>query len=80
MLAVAAEGPCRFGPDCLVAGFTIEDFDVQPTRYICEFQDGSRFEFKFDSGGVMYACATKAPDATITIEVAGVRSQTLTRG
>src|SRR5687767_9607494 len=25
---------CRFGPDCLIAGFTIERFDVQPTRYV----------------------------------------------
>ena len=79
VIAVGAEGPCRFGPDCLIAGFSIQDFDDQPTRFVCEFQDGSRFEYRFDGDGVMYACATNAADATITIEVAGVRSNTLTR-
>ena len=80
VVATGTEGRCKFGPDCLLVGFTIANFDVQPQRYVCEFQDGSRYEFRFDSGGVSYACATNSPRGTITIEVAGVRSNTVTRG
>jgi hypothetical protein len=69
-------GPCKFGNECLIAGFTIERFAVQPTGYVCEFSDGSRYMFRFDSGGVEYACATGDPTDSITIEVAGVRSET----
>jgi hypothetical protein len=79
VLAVGTEGPCRFGSSCLSAGFTIVNFDVQPTRYVCEFQDGSRFTYRFGREGVTYACATANPQGTITIEVDGVRSNTLTR-
>ena len=69
-------GPCRFGRDCLIAGFTIQRFDAQPTQYVCEFSDGSRYTFRFDGDDVRYACATGRPTDTITIEVNGVRSET----
>jgi hypothetical protein len=70
-------GACRFGPECLIVGFTIERFDVQPTQYVCEFSDGSRYTFRFDNNGAEYACATGSPNDSITIEVDGIRSQTL---
>ena len=54
-------------------------FDVQPTEFVCEFGSGNRFTYEFDSDGVEYACADAATDASITIEVAGVRSATITR-
>jgi hypothetical protein len=73
---IGTVGPCRFGRECLIAGFTIERFPVQPTRYVCEFSNGSRYTFRFDSGGVEYACATGDSTDSITIEVDGVRSQT----
>jgi hypothetical protein len=73
---VGGVGPCRFGRECLVAGFTIARFDVQPTRYVCEFADGSRYTFRFNSDGVKYACATGSPNDSITIEVDGIRSET----
>ena len=79
---VAAEGrlgPCRFGDDCLIVGFTIEGFSTSPQEYVCEFEDGSRFTFRFDSGGVADACATGTADAAITVEIDGVRSVTVTR-
>jgi hypothetical protein len=69
-------GPCRFGNDCLLAGFTIHEFDVRPTEFVCEFGDGSRYSFRFDSLTVEQACATGDPESSITIEVAGVRSET----
>ena len=46
---------------------------------MCEFEDGSRFTFRFDSGGVDDACATGSADAAITVEIEGVRSETVTR-
>lgn len=73
------EAPCQFGDDCLVADFTIAGFDPPPREYVCEFEDGSRFTFQFDSSGVEGACATATSTATITVEVAGVRSDTVTR-
>jgi len=59
--------------------FTISGFAAQPTGYVCEFDDGSRYSFRFDSEGVSYACATNSPTGTITIEVDGHRSNTLAR-
>lgn len=73
------EAPCQFGDDCLVADFTIAGFDPPPREYVCEFEDGSRFTFQFNSSGVEGACATVSGTATITVEVAGVRSDTVTR-
>jgi hypothetical protein len=68
--------PCRFGSQCLLAGFTIHDFDSQPTEFVCEFADGSRYTFRFNRQEVERACATGDPTDSITIEVAGVRSAT----
>ena len=76
---IGSVGPCRFGSECLIAGFTIHNFDTQPNEFVCEFADGSRYTFRFDSQGVERACATGDPTGSITIEVAGVRSETFTR-
>jgi hypothetical protein len=70
---------CRFGSDCLIAGFTIDEFDVQPTEYTCEFSDGSASTFRFGGDGVETACSEAGAAPSITIEVDGVRSETLTR-
>jgi len=70
---------CRFGPDCLVASFSLVGFATRGT-YICEFDDGSRFSFRYVGDGADDACARSGPSATITIEVDGVRSSQLTRG
>jgi hypothetical protein len=68
--------PCKFGRECLVTGFTIHDFDTQPAEFVCEFGDGSRYAFHFNSAGVDEACATGDPTSSITIEIDGVRSAT----
>ena len=78
VLVEALQGPCRFADDCLIVSFTIEGFATRPQEYVCEFDDGSRFTFRFDSGGVDEACATGSPDATITVEIDGIRSETVT--
>ena len=72
-------GPCRFGSDCLVAGFTISDFPAAQREFVCEFADGSRHTFRFDGTSVEQACATSSATGSITIEVGGVRSETVTR-
>ena len=79
MVAEARSEPCRFGDDCLVVGFRLEGFPNPPAEYVCEFDDGTRFTFRFDSQGVETACATGRAGAAITVEVDGVRSQTVTR-
>jgi hypothetical protein len=68
--------PCDYGSECLLAGFTIHNFDSQPTEFVCEFADGSRYAFHFTRQEVERACATGDPTDSITIEVAGVRSAT----
>lgn len=70
---------CRFGSDCLIAGFGIERFETQPQSYVCEFSDGSRVTFTFGGSGVTTACSQAGPSPAITIEVDGVRSDTITR-
>ena len=75
---IGGVGPCRFGSRCLIAGFRIHDFDVQPTGYVCEFADGSRFLFRMGGDGADYACATGSPGDSITIEVSGIRSEPFT--
>jgi hypothetical protein len=70
--------PCDYGSECLIAGFTIHNFATQPTEFVCEFGDRSRYTFRFNSQGVARACATGDPTDSITIEVAGVRSATFT--
>jgi hypothetical protein len=69
-------GPCNYGSECLLAGFTLRNFDSQPREFVCEFGNGSRYTFRFDSQQVERACATGDPTDSITIEVAGVRSDT----
>jgi hypothetical protein len=69
-------GPCDYGSECLLAGFTIHNFASQPTEFVCEFADGSRYTFHFNRQQVERACATGDPSDSITIEVAGVRSAT----
>ena len=76
---VGRVAPCDFGSECLIVGFTIDGFDSQPTEFVCVFDDGSRYPFRFDSSGVERACATGDPTGSITIEVAGVRSETFRR-
>ena len=73
---IGREGGCRYGSNCLIAAFTIERFDGHPAEYVCEFADGSRYTFRFDRNGTLYACATGNPNGSITIEVDGIRSQT----
>ena len=68
--------PCDYGSECLLAGFTIHNFDSQPSEFVCEFSDGSRYTFHFNRQEVERACATGDPTDSITIEVAGVRSAT----
>lgn len=71
--------PCRFADDCLIVGFRLDGFTSVPTEYVCEFEDGSRFTFSFRSDGVEDACATGSADAAITVEIDGIRSDTVTR-
>lgn len=79
VVAQGRTGPCQFGQDCLIVGFELDGFTSSPQMYTCEFADGSRFTFSFDSDGVDTACSTGSFDDAITVEVAGVRSQTVTR-
>ena len=68
---------CRFGSDCLVVGFTIAGFDGAPSEYICEFADGERVSFTFGGDGAATACSARSAAPSITVEVAGVRSNTV---
>jgi hypothetical protein len=76
---VGRVGPCTFGDDCLIADFTIEAFPSPQDEFVCEFENGSRYTFRFGGGGAERACATSSDGGTITIEVGGVRSETITR-
>lgn len=69
---------CRFGSDCLVVGFSIDGFDAPPAEYVCEFADGERVTFGFAGDGAETACSARSAAPSITIEVAGVRSNTVT--
>ncbi len=68
--------PCKFGNDCLVAGFTLVEFGEQPDSFVCEFADGSRYTFPLETRSVSYACATGSRGDSITIDIDGVRSET----
>lgn len=73
-------GACSFGSRCLIAGFKLSGFAKAPTTFVCEFADGSRNTFRMGVLEVKQACSTsKVPDR-ITIEVDGVRSETVTTG
>jgi hypothetical protein len=71
---------CRFGDNCLIAGFTLVGFPGGVHEYVCEFADGSRHTFWFETQSVAYACATGRQPDSITIEVDGVRSETIHTG
>jgi hypothetical protein len=73
-------GQCRFGDNCLIAGFRAIGFTSGEKEYVCEFADGSRYTYKFGASTVEYACATGARPDSITIEVDGVRSATIRTG
>ena len=79
VVIVGSVGPCKFGNDCLIADFEIREFETPQDEFVCEFENGSRYTFRFDGAGATGACATSAAGATITIEVGGVRSETITR-
>ncbi len=68
--------PCRFGAECLVAHFEIEGFDPHPGRFTCLYPN-SRSDFGFNDDDVEDACLTGDEGDTITIEVDGVRSATI---
>jgi len=79
VVATGRVGPCTFGPSCLIADFSIVAFAAPQREFVCEFGDGGRYTFRFDGSGATDACATSAVDGSITIEVGGIRSQTVTR-
>lgn len=69
---------CRFGADCVIASFSAIGF-ASEGEYVCEFGDGSRFTFRYAGGGAIDACSTSGANPSITIEIDGVRSATITR-
>ena len=71
-------GACRFGPNCLIASFRLDGFPREG-NYICEFRDGTRVTFRYVGDGAEDACAASGRNPSITIEVDGVRSATITR-
>lgn len=71
--------PCRFGDNCLVASFTIEGFDEPSGAFTCIYPNSSR-GFSFQDDGKADACLTADAGDTITIEVDGVRSATISEG
>ncbi len=68
--------PCQFGDRCLVASFVIEGFDDHPGRFVCIYPN-SHSDFGFNDDDVDDACLTGDAGDTITIEVDGVRSATI---
>lgn len=68
--------PCRYGANCLVASFTIEGFDEHPGRFTCIYPN-SRSDFGFNDDDVDEACLTADEGDTITIEIDGIRSATI---
>lgn len=74
---VARSEPCKFGSDCLVVGYVAHGFDAMPGSFTCEFASGSRFEFRATTEVVGHACATGSLGDSITIEIEGVRSDTV---
>jgi hypothetical protein len=69
--------PCKFGSRCLVAGFSLSGFETQPDSFVCEFASGARYTFPLKRSDVDYACATSGSGDSITIEIDGVRSETV---
>jgi hypothetical protein len=71
-------GACQFGPNCLIAGFSISGFNPAPPTYTCVFSNGARYDFGFAGSSVGTACVTNERGDSVAIEVAGVRSATVT--
>ncbi len=67
---------CRFGANCLAASFVIEGFEPHPGSYICIYPNSST-EIGFNDNDVTDACLTADQGDTITIEIDGVRSATI---
>lgn len=76
VIIVGEMKPCRFGDRCLVASFTIEGFDEPSGRFTCIYPNSTR-DFSFQDDGKDDACLTADAGDTITIEVDGVRSATI---
>ena len=72
--------PCKFGASCLVAGYVLHEFSSPPSEFVCVFASGNRFTFGAGQFAVERACATGSPGDSITIEVGGIRSDTVTHG
>jgi len=68
--------PCRYGADCLVASFSIDGFDEHPGRFTCIYPN-SQSDFSFNDNDVEEACLTADEGDTITIEIDGIRSATI---
>lgn len=68
--------PCQFGSECLVAHFEIDGFDPHPGVFTCIYPNSAR-DFGFNDNVVDDACLTADEGDTITVEVAGVRSATI---
>ena len=68
--------PCRYGDNCLVASFTIDGFDEHPGRFTCIYPN-SQSQFSFNDDAVDEACLTADDGDTITIEIDGVQSATI---
>lgn len=79
VVIVGYTGPCRFGANCLIADFSIRDFPTPQNEFVCEFADGSRHTFRFGGTGAERACSTSSATGSITIEVGGIRSETISR-
>lgn len=69
---------CRFGADCVIVSFSAVGFPDEGD-YVCEFADGSRVTFRYAGGGAVDACAASGDSPSVTIEIDGVRSATITR-
>ena len=70
-------GSCPFGSNCLIVGFSIANFAAHPGTYTCVFSDGFRASFDVSGAEVVTACYTNDRPDSITIEVNGVRSNTV---
>ena len=71
-------GPCRYGPECFVASFTIDGFETRPVEFVCEFSSGARYVFRVAEIGADPACSTLDVPDSIVVEVGGLRSEPLT--
>jgi hypothetical protein len=70
-------GACQYGSNCLIAGFSVSGFSPVPSVYTCIFSNGARYDFSLSGSSVGTACVTNESGDSITIEVGGVRSATI---